>query len=68
MPLPAHRARSHAEIRDRLFQAARRWFPDYLGPGGWDPSDTGSGADPATDDLGRGLLDAYALALHVLWT
>ena len=68
MPLPAHRARSHAEIRDRLFQAARRWFPDYLGPGGWDPSDTGSGADPATDDLGRGLLDAYALAPHVLWT
>jgi hypothetical protein len=67
-PLPAHRARSHGEIRDRLFRAARRWFPDYLGPGGWDPSDTGSGADPAADDLGRGLLDAYALALHVLWT
>ena len=67
-PLPAHRARSHAEIRDHLFRAARRWFPDYLGPGGWDPSDTGSGADPAAADLGRGLLDAYALALHVLWT
>lgn len=54
----------------RLHGEARRRFPDHAGPGGWDPAQTGSAATgaPFGDDLGRGMLDAFALALHVLWT
>lgn len=68
--LPTHRAHRHAEIRARLHERARIIFPDHVDPGGWDPSQTGSAATgaPFGDDLGRGLLDAFALAVHVLWT
>lgn len=66
--LPAHRAQRHAEIRARLLAEAQRRFPDHE-PGGWDPTRelAGSGAAPGVD-FGRGLLDAFALGLHVLWT
>jgi hypothetical protein len=58
-----HRARSHAALLDRLAQQARHRFVDAMPA--WDP--TRSDVD-ARADLGRGLLDCYALALHVLWT
>lgn len=64
------RAQAHAEIRARLYDEARRRFPDHQGPGGWDPRRTSNLAPTADakEDLAHGLLDAYALALHVLWT
>ncbi|WP_437942631.1 baseplate J/gp47 family protein [Sorangium sp. So ce341] len=52
--------RSHAEIRAALVRAARERF---AASGGWRPDPT----SPSVD-LGFGFLDAYALALHVLWT
>ncbi|HEU5076002.1 MAG TPA: hypothetical protein VFU02_17530 [Polyangiaceae bacterium] len=64
------RAQAHAEIRGRLYDEARLVFPDHHEPGGWDPRQAGNSAARAgaKEDLARGLLDAYALALHVLWT
>ncbi len=70
MRSPIHRLQTHAEIRGRLYEGARHHFPDHQQPGGWDPRQTGSAAVDASfgEDLARGMLDAYALALHVLWT
>jgi hypothetical protein len=59
-----HRARTHGDLTLALCTAARTAF---LGEGGrpsWDPN---LRAEPGVD-LGRGLLDSVALALHVLWT
>jgi hypothetical protein len=53
---------AHAELLDNLAQAARVNFA-ALPLGVWNPSRN----DSATD-VGRGILDAFALALHVLWT
>ncbi|HTE56326.1 MAG TPA: baseplate J/gp47 family protein [Kofleriaceae bacterium] len=60
----AHAARSHARLEAELGAAARETFglPDQRA--GWDPTRSTS----AALDLGRGLLDSVALALHVLWT
>lgn len=54
----AQRARSHHEVLSDLLAAARRGFG-----ASWRPS-----IEEAQEDLGRGFLDACALALHVLWT
>jgi hypothetical protein len=59
-----HRSRSHAELVTALSGEARSLFAASDGRPGWDP--TASGASAA--DLGRGMLDSVALALHVLWT
>lgn len=57
-----HVAPSHADLLDRLSRAARAEFSGT--PRGlWDPS-----RDDGSADLGRGLLDAFALGLHVLWS
>lgn len=62
IPVPLRqRALSHADLVDRLAQAVRVEFQGPA-PGLWDPARDGS-----TADLGRGLIDVYALALHVLW-
>jgi hypothetical protein len=61
--LPARSRRlSHDELFASLSAAARARF---AGPprGLWDPE-----REDAAVDLGRGVLDAFALALHVLWT
>ncbi len=60
-----HRARSHARLfRDLSHSAQMRFARAELGSPSWKPLDSewrfGS-------DLGSGLLDAFALALHVLW-
>jgi hypothetical protein len=63
-----HHALSHATLRDRLSLAAKRSYADPAGPNarrGWDPS---TPASATVIDLGRGLFDSFALALHVLWT
>lgn len=54
----AHRARSHRTVLADLLASARRAFG-----GAWRPEN-----EETQEDLGRGLLDACALALHVLWT
>ena len=54
-----HTSRSHAELLEQMTVAARA---HTLTPA-WDPTRT-----TGTPDHGRGLLDATALALHVLWT
>ena len=59
-----HRARTHSALRDGLFRAAKTQFAEHPGTGLWDPTRSGDEAI----DLGRGFLDAFALALHVLWT
>src|SRR5690606_24508494 len=41
---PIQRVQHHAEIRGRLYDGARRKFPDHQQPGGWDPRQTGSAA------------------------
>ena len=62
-PAPkAYAIRSHNELLAQLAAAGRREIPP------WDPTRT----MPAHDDLGlqdfgRGLLDCYATALHILW-
>ena len=63
--LPAqHRALSHRRLLERLEAATRARFTGGA-RGAWTP-DAAVAAD--TGDLGAGLLDAFALALHVLWT
>ncbi|MCB9947528.1 MAG: baseplate J/gp47 family protein [Rhodospirillaceae bacterium] len=63
-PTPAdHRPQSHGALLSDMTHAARARFLGAERP--WDPV---RGADPLAADLGRGLLDCYALALHVLWT
>jgi hypothetical protein len=61
--LPAkHRGRSHPELVRQIAEAARRAFASAEVP--WDPRrDHREVPDP-----GRGLIDCYALPLHVLWT
>ena len=54
-----HSGRSHAELLEEMTVAARA---HTLVPH-WDPTRTSG-----ITDHGRGLLDATALALHVLWT
>ncbi|CDO24318.1 hypothetical protein BN978_04814 [Mycolicibacterium mageritense DSM 44476 = CIP 104973] len=54
-----HTGRPHAELLEQMTVAARAHL---LSPA-WDPTRT-----TGTPDHGRGLLDATALALHVLWT
>ena len=62
-PLPCHhRARSHDELLRSLREDARAQFARNELQ--WDPSPPSDGQAP---DLGRGLLDAFALALHVFW-
>ncbi len=62
-PIPQdHRVRSHGELVSEMARAARARFQDADVP--WDPV---RGDDPLAPDLGRGLLDCYALGLHVLW-
>lgn len=62
-PLPqSHHSRSHAELLEKLRATARdRFSRNQLS---WDPTPPSAGQAP---DLGRGLLDAFALALHILW-
>ncbi|APR75692.1 Hypothetical protein A7982_01038 [Minicystis rosea] len=65
IPVPARqRALSHADLVDRLGLTVSAEFSDPArGTRGlWDPARDGS-----TADLGRGLIDVFALALHVLW-
>jgi hypothetical protein len=65
---PQHRALSHAALRDRLTAAAKGTFgrsSDATGGRAWDPL---THSQTALVDLGRGLFDSFALALHVLWT
>ncbi|MFO1026462.1 MAG: hypothetical protein U1E70_14910 [Acetobacteraceae bacterium] len=57
-----HRQRSHAALLRGLATDARARFRD-VAPA-WDPLRPSEVAP----DLGRGFLDSYALALHVLWT
>ena len=59
---PRHVRLSHQELTDRLAVAARLEFADGL-RGVWNPD-----REEATLDLARGVMDAFALALHVLWT
>lgn len=54
-----HVGRSHADLLEELTVAARAHALDPH----WDPTRTSG-----TPDHARGLLDALALALHVLWT
>lgn len=54
-----HTSRSHAELLEQMTVAARA---HTLMPA-WDPTRT-----TGTPDHARGLLDATALAMHVLWT
>jgi hypothetical protein len=61
-----HHARTHRQILGDLTEAARAAFPSWESGSGWDP--TAPGGSTAAADLGRGLLDTVALALHVLWT
>ncbi|MEQ1955828.1 hypothetical protein [Mesorhizobium sp. CN2-181] len=62
-PAPAtSRVRSHPELVREIADAARRAFAGAETP--WDPRrDRREVPDP-----GRGLIDCYALPLHVLWT
>jgi hypothetical protein len=63
-PLPEEvRSKSHAELLEQLREGARAQFARNAV--NWDPAPDVVSRAP---DLGRGLLDCYALALHVLWT
>jgi baseplate J-like protein len=63
-PGPAvHRSHSHGGLLDEMARDARRRF--HASPRPWDPARPESADLP---DLGRGLLDCFALGLHVLWT
>jgi hypothetical protein len=57
------RARTHEELLHGMLAHARARFSDA--GRAWDPGRPGVDLLP---DHGRGLLDVYALALHVLWT
>jgi len=58
----AHRARSHPELLRALGNSVKAAFESAERP--WDPRrDRLEAPDP-----GRGLLDCYALPLHILWT
>jgi hypothetical protein len=59
----AHRARTHHELLDAMAHDARRW--SHATPRPWDPARPEA---PDLPDHGRGLLDCFALGLHVLWT
>jgi hypothetical protein len=62
------RALSHGALRDRLATAAKLSYArrtEEVGQRAWDPL---THAQSSFVDLGRGMLDSFALALHVLWT
>lgn len=64
-----HHARSHATLALGLASDARVEFAARgRQQSAWDPRQATAGSPGATIDLGRGLLDSVALALHVLWT
>lgn len=60
---PPERGRAHGELLAGMLTHARARFADA--ERAWDPGRPGVDRLP---DHGRGLLDVYALALHVLWT
>lgn len=60
--LSQHQERSHAVLLHALASDIRARFGRIASA--WDPFRSGEIAP----DLGRGFLDCYALALHVLWT
>jgi hypothetical protein len=64
----SHHARSHASLTDGLARSARAAFLAAGGQPAWDPTAISLAQPGASIDLGRGLLDAVSLALHVLWT
>jgi hypothetical protein len=64
----SHHARSHAALTDGLARSARAAFLAAGGQPAWDPTAISLAQPGASIDLGRGLLDAVSLALHVLWT
>ena len=57
------RTRDHLEIREALHRRISAGF-ETLSPA-WNPR---THADADRPDQGRGLVDCYALALHILWT
>jgi hypothetical protein len=59
-----HRRRPHRALLDALASDARATFA-RAGQSSWDPTRRSGDGEL---DLGRGLLDSFALALHVLWT
>jgi hypothetical protein len=61
--LTAHRARGQGALLEVMAREARRRSRGSVRP--WDPARPES---PDLPDFGRGLLDSYALALHVFWT
>ncbi|MFP2900782.1 hypothetical protein, partial [Corallococcus sp. 4LFB] len=60
-----HQALTHEQLRARLGASARIVFSRLDEAPTWNPL---AYAAPSSVDLGRGLLDSVALALHVLWT
>ena len=60
-----HQALTHEQLRTRLGESARIVFSRLDERPTWNPL---AYAAPSSVDLGRGLLDSVALALHVLWT
>lgn len=60
-----HHALSHERLRTRLSATARAAFAAPADAPAWNPL---AYEDPSAVDLGRGLFDSVALALHVLWT
>ncbi|RYZ43956.1 MAG: hypothetical protein EOO71_01565 [Myxococcaceae bacterium] len=60
-----HQALTHELLRTRLGETARDAFARGDEAPTWNPL---AYAAPSSVDLGRGLLDSVALALHVLWT
>ncbi|RKG90975.1 hypothetical protein D7W82_02020 [Corallococcus sp. CA049B] len=60
-----HQALTHDQLRTRLGESARIAFTRLDEAPTWNPL---AYAAPSSVDLGRGLLDSVALALHVLWT
>ncbi|NRD54068.1 hypothetical protein, partial [Corallococcus exiguus] len=60
-----HQALTHEQLRTRLGESARIVFTRLDEAPTWNPL---AYAAPSSVDLGRGLLDSVALALHVLWT
>ncbi|RKG55999.1 hypothetical protein D7X30_26055 [Corallococcus sp. AB011P] len=60
-----HQALTHDQLRTRLGESARIVYARLDEAPTWNPL---AYAAPSSVDLGRGLLDSVALALHVLWT
>ncbi|RKH37890.1 hypothetical protein, partial [Corallococcus sicarius] len=60
-----HQALTHEQLRTRLGETARTTFARTDEAPTWNPL---AYAAPSSVDLGRGVLDSVALALHVLWT